>query len=356
MKRFIVLCIALAAGVLCGAEFFGSQEACPELLVLTIHNGKAAGVNCESARTPMVKTALLGDTLDVDIRTEFTGEGTLDFDIPDGTQKIRLFGCEYALPPPDHTAFFNAVLMEKERPSWPQSWLRPDEVQYALVLVSLAPDRKKFDVQIRYLIYSGGKRWKWRERNFTCFAADDGPIFELLKPEERERMGPGAHYRSSRDFTNRNGKLRIRLETTGCYYKYLIEKKFVFNRIDLPKPAPRPYTLFFLNLPFKEKYLEENQSAKIFKVKKSVAEFHALAEKLKHLRTGMTPGETAAVLGKPDVYQTAGRKGPDTKNHAFAGYFFLNTETAGSTSGRNLTVTLFFEETPDGGFRLREVY
>ena len=351
MKRIIVFGIVLAAGLLCGTGC-GAGEARPGLVTLTIRGGKAAGVNAESARTPVVKTALLGDTLNVGIRTELTGKGTLDFDIPEGARKIRLFGCVYDLPPPDHTAFFHAVPMEEIRPSW----LEREEVQYALILVALAPDRKKIDVQIRYLGYSGKERWIQGKRNFSCIAADDGQIFESRKPEEQVRMEPGTHYYALRDLTNQDGKLKILLETTGRYYKFLIRKEVVLGTVVLPKPEPRPNTLFFLNMPFKEKYLAENQSAEIFKVKKSVAEFRALAEKLKRLRSGMTPGETAAVLGKPDSYQIHGRKGPNTKSHGHANYFFLNTETSGSSSARNLTVTLRFDEAPDGAFRLREVY
>ena len=365
MKHIIVFGIVLAAGLLCGTGC-GAGEARPGFVTLTIRGGKArpgfvtmairggkaTGKNVESARIPVIKTALRGDTLEVDIRTELTGKGTLDFDIPEGARKIRLFGCVYDLPPPDHTAFFHAVPMEEIRPSW----LEREEVQYALILVALAPDRKKIDVQIRYLGYSGKERWIQWERNFSCVVADDGQIFESLKPGEQVRMGPGTHYYSLRDLTNQNGKLKILLETTGRYYKYLNRKEVVFGTVVLPIPAPSPYTLFFLNMPFKEKYLAENQSEEIFKVKKSVAEFRALAEKLKRLRSGMTPDETAAVLGKPDSYRTLGGKGPNTKLLGFAEYFFLNTEISGSSGRRNLSVTLLFDEAPDGVFRLREVY
>ena len=365
MKQIVVFCIALAAGLLCGVGC-GAGEARPGFVTLTsrggkarpgfvttaIRGGKATGKNVESARIPVIKTALRGDTLEVDIRTELTGKGTLDFDIPKGARKIRLYGCSFDLPPPDHTAFFHAVLMVGVR----RVWLEREELQYALVLICQAPDRKKIDVQIRYLGYSGKERWEQGARNFSCVVADDGQIFESLKPEEQVRMGPGTHYYALRDLTNQNGKLKIPLETTGRYYKFLIREQAVFGTVVLPIPAPRPYTLFFLNMPFKEKYLAENRSEEIFKVKKSVAEFRALAEKLKRLRCGMTPGETAAVLGKPDSYRTLGGKGPNTKLLGFAEYFFLNTETSGSSSARNLTVTLLFDEAPDGVFRLREVY
>lgn len=351
MKRIIVFGIVLAAGLLCGTGC-GAGEARPGYVSLTIRGGKATGENSGSARIPVVETALRGDTLEVIIRTELTGKGTLDFDIPEGARKIRLFGCSFDLPPPDHTAFFRAVMMEETRPSR----LRREEVQYALILVSQAPDRKNFTVQIRYSGYSGKERWDQGAHDFTCVVADDGQIFELLKPENRGRMGPGAHHASSRDLANQEGRLRIRLETTGRYYKYLSRKEVVLGTVVLPNPAPRPYTLFFLNMPFKEKYLEENQSTEIFKVKKSVAEFRAFAEKLKRLRSGMTPDGTAAVLGKPDSYRTPGGKRPDTKSHGFAEYFFLNTETSGSFSARDLTVTLLFDEAPEGVFRLRQVY
>ena len=169
-------------------------------------------------------------------------------------------------------------------------------------------------------------------------------------------MGPGTQYRLSPNFTNQGGKLRIRLETTGRYYKYLRKKEIIFENIVLPEPDPRPYTAFFLNMPLMEKYLEENRSADLFKMRKSVAEFRAFAEKLKRLRCGMTQEETAAILGKPDHYRKSGRKGPNTKSHGFACYYFLSTEAAGSSSAKNLTVTLLFEEASDGVFRLQEVF
>jgi|GEM_PF-5396484 len=124
MKRIIVFGIVLAAGLLCGTGC-GAKEARPGYVTLTIRGGKArpgfvttairggkaTGKNVESARIPVIKTALRGDTLEVDIRTELTGRKTLDFDIPAGAKKIRLYGCSFDLPPPDHTAFFRAVLM-----------------------------------------------------------------------------------------------------------------------------------------------------------------------------------------------------------------------------------------------------
>ena len=223
MKHIIVFGIVLAAGLLCGTGC-GAEEASPGHVTLNIRRGKATGVNFESARIPVVKTALRGDTLEVDIRTELTGKGTLDFDIPEGARKIRLFGCVYDLPPPDHTAFFHAVLMGGVR----RVWLRREEIQYALVLICQAPDRKKIDVQIRYLGYSGKERWEQGARNFSCVVADDGQIFESLKPGEQVRMGPGTHYYSLPDLTNQNGKLKIPLETTGRYYKFLIRKEAVF--------------------------------------------------------------------------------------------------------------------------------
>ena len=102
MKRIIVFGIVLAAGLLCGTGC-GSREARPGFVTLTIRGGKArpgfvtmpirggkaTGKNVGSARIPVVETALRGDTLEVIIRTELTGKGTLDFDIPKGARKSR---------------------------------------------------------------------------------------------------------------------------------------------------------------------------------------------------------------------------------------------------------------------------
>ena len=348
----IILCglLVMTAGILCGAAGCGVGDVTPEYVVLTIKNGKVTGGVAESARSPIVETELQGDTLDVDIQMEFNGKGTYDFDIPSGAKKIRLFGCDYDLPPPDHTAYFRAVMMKNIPGSvWK---LQKEEIQYAMALVSVAPDRKNFDVQIRYKVSSGTEMWI-REQNHSCLAAEDGQIFEILKPEEKESMSPGTHYWESGKCVNQGGNLLIQLETTGRFYKYLSKRSLVFNKVELPKPDFRPYTTFSLNMPYKEKYLEKNQSSEIFKVKKSVAEFRLLAEKIKFLRRGMTPEETAAILGPPDGFSSSGTKGPNTKSHGYADYFFLNT---GSSNTKNLIVTLCFEKDPEGVFRLKEVW
>ena len=337
MKLFLSFLLVMTAGIHC----FG--EANPGNIPLTVRNGKISG-------PAVVKTGLRGDTLEVDIQTEFTGKGTYDFDIPASAKKIRLFGCEYVLPPPDHTAYFRAVEMQNiPGLVWK---LQKEEVQFAMVLITVAPDRKTFEVQIRYKVSSGTEMWI-RKQNYSCLVAEDGRIFELLKPEEKESMSPGTRYWKSGKCVNQGENLLIQLETTGRFYKYLSKKSLAFNEIELPKPDPRPYTTFFLNMPYKKKYLEKNQSTEIFKVKKSVAEFRALAEKIKHLRCGMTPDETAAILGPPESFQSAGTKGPNMKPHGYADYSFLNT---GSANTKNLTVTLRFEKDQDGAFRLKEVY
>ena len=338
MKLLSVFLIVMTAGVLCAGE------AGPEKTVLTIRNGKISG------QTSIVKTELRGDTLAVEFQAEPTGKGTYDFDIPAGAKKIRLFGCDYDLPPADHTAYFRAAEMQNIPGSiWK---LQKEEVQFAMVLISVAPDRKNFEVQIRYKVSSGTEMWI-RKQNYSCLAAEDGRIFELLKPEEKESMSPGTHYWESGKCVNQGGNLLIQLQTTGRFYKYFSEKELPLGEIALPKPDPRPCTEFFLNMPFKEKYLEDNRSGENFKVKKSVAEFRLLAEKIKRLKCGMTPEETAAILGPPESFQSAGTKGPNTKSHGYADYFFLNT---GSSNTKNLIVTLCFEKDPEGVFRLKEVY
>ena len=340
MKLLSVFLIVMTAGVLCAGE------AGPENTFLTVQNGKISG------QTSKVKTELQDDTLAVEFQAEPTGKGTYDFDIPAGAKKIRLFGCDYDLPPPDHTAYFRAAEMQNIPGSiWK---LQKEEVQFAMVLISVAPDRKTFGVQIRYKVSSGTEMWI-RKQNYSCLAAEDGQLFELLRPENQDSVGlySTPYYWFSRNCANQDGKLMLRLHTTGRFYKYLAKRELIFDEFELPKPDPRPYTWFFLNMPLKEKYLEKNQSSEIFKVKKSVAEFRLLAEKIKRLKCGMTPDETAAILGPPDGFSICGTKGPNTKSHGYADYFFLNT---GSSNTKNLIVTLCFEKDPDGVFRLKEVY
>ena len=65
-KTFLpVLLIVAWAVVLLAAE------AVPEYVKLVIKDGRVGGANFESARTPVVRTALRGDVLEADIRAEF---------------------------------------------------------------------------------------------------------------------------------------------------------------------------------------------------------------------------------------------------------------------------------------------
>jgi len=347
MKKLIIASVILGLSAALSAA-----EAVPEYVTLTIRDGRVRGVNVESARTPVVRTSLQGDVLDVDIRVEFPpgqGGGGLDFAIPPEAKKIKLFGCVFDLPPAGHTAFFHSFLLADIRQPW---WrFSRDETQRAMLLIAFAPDRKSFEAQVWYCGRSGADTWK-RKRNFSCIVAEDGRIYEKLDDDARRRFGPGIRFWDSYVLCNRDGKMRFRPSVTGRYYKYLAEKEFVLADVLLPLPENRPCTLFFLNLPFKEKYLADNQAGK-FELKRSVAEFRALAEKLKFLQAGMTPEETAQRLGKPDRYETAGTKGPGTRAHAYAIYDFLRV---GATSQKNLTVTLWFEKDSAGTFRLKTVY
>jgi len=347
MKELVIASVLLGL-----AAALPAAEAVPEYVTLTIRDGRVNGANCESARTPVVRTSLRGEVLDADIRAEFPpdqGGGTLDFAIPPEAKKIKLFGCVFDLPPAGHTASFRSFLLADIRKPW---WrFSRDETQRAMLLIAFAPDRKSFEAQVWYCGRSGADTWK-RKRNFSCIVADDGRIYEKLDDDARRRFGPGIRFWDSYTFRNIDGKLQFRPSVTGRYYKYLAKKEFVFTDVPLPLPENRPCTLFFLNLPFNEKYLAESQAGE-FVLKRSVAEFRRFAEKLKFLRSGMTPEETARLLGKPDRYQTAGTKGPGTRAHAYAIYDFLRV---GATSQKNLTVTLRFEKDSAGTFRLNTVY
>ena len=336
----------LAAGMFFGA-YCGAAEAVPEFMTLTIRDGRASGANFESARTPVVRTALRGDVLDVEISVEFPpGDGKLDFAIPPEAKKIRIFGCDYDLPPAGHAACFHAFPMAESRKR-----ISRDEMLRAMLLIAYAPDGKSFGAQLWYCGKFGGETWT-NKRNFSCLVADDGRIFEKLSPEDRARYGPGTVFEESGVFQNRDGKTAVRLTATGNDYIHFVDKEFVWQDVLLPTPDPHPATQFFLNLPFKERYLAENQTGN-FEFRRGVAEFRALAEKLRSLRMKMTPDETARLLGEPDRYGIHGAKGPNLKTHAYAQYDFLR---ATETSMKNLSVTLHFEKAPDGVFRLKDVF
>ena len=341
MKYRILL---LAAGMFFGASC-GTTEAVPEFVTLTIRDGKVGGINFESARTLVVRTSLRGDVLDVEIRTELTGDGKLDFAIPPEAKKIRIFGCDYDLPPAGHTAFFHSFLLADIRKRFSR-----DGTRRAMMLVAYAPDGKSFEAQIWDRGCSGGETRK-SVKTFSGIIADDGRIFEKLSPEARARCSPGTVFWNSHVLQNRDGKMVIRLTATGRYYNHSVEKEFVWQDVPLPMPDPDPCTLFFLNRPFKERYLAENQAG-VFEFTRSIGEFYALAERLRSLQMNMTPDETARLLGEPDRFYTIGTKGTDRKMHAFALYDFLRVH---ETSMKNLSVTLHFEKGSDGILRLKEV-
>jgi|GEM_PF-3101725 len=347
MKKLIIAAVLLGL-----AAVLTAAEAVPQYVTLTIRNGRVNGANFESARTPVVRTSLQGDVLDVDIRAGFPpdqGGGGLDFAIPPEAKKIKLFGCVFNLPPAGHTAFFHSFLLADIRQPW---WrFSRDGTLRAMLLIAFAPDRKSFEAQVWYCGRSGNESWK-RKRNFSCIVAEDGRIYEKLDDDARQRFGPDTRFWDSYILCNHDGKLQFRPSVIGRYYKYMAKKEFCITDIPLPLPEDRPSTLFFLNLPFKKKYLADNQTGE-FALKRSVAEFRALAEKLRSLRSGMTPEETAQLLGKPDRYRTVGTKGPGTREHACAIYDFLRV---GATSQKNLTVTLRFEKDSAGTFRLKTVY
>ena len=347
MKKLIIAVVFLGL-----AAALSAAEAVPEYVTLVIRDGRVSGANFESARTPVVRTSLRGDVLNVDIRAEFPpgkGDGKLDFAIPPEAKKIKLFGCVFDLPSNGYTAFFHSFLLAEIRKPW---WrFSRDETQRAMLLISYAPDRRSFEAQVWYCGRSGKESWT-HSRNFSCIVADDGQIYEKLDDDARRRFDPGTRFWDSYTFRNIDGKLRFRPSVTGRYYKYLAKKEFVFTDVPLPPPQDRPGTLFFLNLPFKEKYLAESQTSG-FALKRSVAEFRNFAEKLRSLRSGMTSQDTARLLGKPDRYHTVGAKGPNTGEHANAIYDFLRV---GDTSLKNLGVTLRFEKDSAGVFRLKTVY
>jgi len=322
------------------------REECPaESAILMISGGKMI-VN-DSALAG-IRTSLQDGTLEVELHTDPAGTRPREADIPAGAKKIRLWDCEYDLPPPDHEAYFYSFFA----PEFTSGIARAERgvIQGAMMLLSFAPDRKTFDAQIWYLSCSEFEQWKKKAAS-RFLVAGDGQIFEWLGRKDRAGRSP-IHYFLTENFKNRGGKLQIRLSAAGRFYDCPLEKKCVLREIDLPLPDPRPASIFFVNMPPREKYIAENQSV-IFEVRKSVGEFRAFAGKLKLLRCGMTPEETAGILGKPDEYRVNESENPKNRSHAFASYYFLK---GGPASVDDLEVMLFFRQDPSGVFRLEWVF
>ena len=322
-----------------------AEEECPaESAIFRISGGK---IIVKDSILAGIRTSLKRDTLEVELYTDPAGTRPREADIPAGAKMIRLWDCNYDLPPPDHTAYFYSFFA----PEFTSGIAHAERgvIQGITMLLSFEPDRKSFDAQILYLSCSEFEQWK-KNASSRFIIADDGQIFEWLGWMDSPGCSP-IHYWRTAKFRNRGGKLQIHLLAWGRFFDCKMEKRCVLREIGLPLPDPRPASIFFVNMPPREKYLAENQIV-IFEVKKSVGEFRAFAEKLKLLRCGMMPEETAGILGKPDEYRVNGSANPKNRSHAIASYYFLK---GGPASVDDLEIMLFFQEDPSGVFRLEWV-
>lgn len=354
LRMAAVAAFLLACGVACrhaesgadSGEIVEAEEAIPaESAIFRISGGKLI-VN-DSALCG-IRTSQQGDILEVELYADLEGTHPREADIPSGTKKIRVWGCEYDLPPPDHTAYFYFFFA----PEFTSGIAHAEQgvIQGTMMLLSFAPDRKSFDVQIWYLSCSEFEQWK-KKASSRFVIADDGQIFEWLGRPDWPGLAP-VHYWLTETFKNRGGHLQLDLLASGRFFDCSMEKKCILREIELPLPDPIPGSVFFVNMPPRVKYMEENLS-RPYEVKKSVGEFRALAEKIKLLRYGMTPEETAAILGKPDEYRVHDAISPKSKAHAFASYYFLKGRP---DSVDDLKVTLSFQRDPSGVFRLEWVF
>lgn len=354
MKKLVwTVCMAvllLAAGTSCRHSKTGEiveieAAISPESAIFQISRGKLI-VN-DSALSG-IRTSLQDDALKVELFTDLEGTLPHEADIPAETKKLRLLGCDFDLPSPEHTAYFYSFFA----PGYTSGIACAERgvIQGVMMLLSFAPDRRSFDPQIRYLRCSESEQWQKKE-NGSFIVAEDGQIFEWLGRSDRPGRAP-IYFWLTEKFQNRGGKLHIHLSPAGRFSDFPLEKSCVLREIELPQPDPHPASIFFVNRQPREKYLAENQSRK-FKVKKSVAEFRDFSEKLKRLRSGMTPKETAALLGKPDQYRVHGSDSRKNEARAFATYYFLK---GGPDSVDDLEVTLSFVKDPSGVFRLEWVF
>ena len=323
-----------------------AEEECPaESAIFKISKGKMI---VKDSALAGIRTSSKGDTLEVELHADPARTYPREADIPAGAKKIRLWDCDYDLPPPDHTAYFYSFFGQEFTSGIAHS--ERGVIQGIMMFLSIAPDRKILDAEIRHLCCSEFEQWK-KKASSRFVVADDGQIFKWLGRKDRPGCAP-IHYWLTENFKNRGGKLQIYLPASGRFFDRPMEKRCVLREIDLPVPDPRPASIFFVNMPQREKYLAENQSV-IFEAKKSVGEFRAFAEKLKLLRCGMTPEETAGILGKPDEYCVTESVNPKNASHAIASYYFLK---GGPASVDDLEVMLFFQEDPSGVFRLEWVF
>lgn len=179
-------------------------EADPQFFTFTIKKRILTGTQFESARTPVVKTALQKDIFIVELKTEFLGKGNIDLPIPPQAGKLKLFDCVFDLPPPDVTAYIQTFPLVEIRKPWYH--FSKDESQWALLLIYFDQKQTEFTAQLFYRGRAGNEVWT-HHRLFNCKISPEKQIIS------NEKNGD--------TFFIKDGNLYINLETTGKYHKYL---------------------------------------------------------------------------------------------------------------------------------------
>ncbi len=198
------------------AQFLQGTEAHPQFFHFTIKNHRLIGTHFESALTPQVKSELFTDTLIVKIETQLQGEGSCEVQIPLGVTKLRLFDCEFELPPAEKIAYIQTFpLIEVNQPWW--NFWKKDENQCALLLFYFNEEYSEFKVQLFYRGQAGDEVWTSAES------------FELKITPDLKIISRTPH----NPFYIKDNKLYINLEVKGKYYNYL--KKDTCE-ILLPRP------------------------------------------------------------------------------------------------------------------------
>lgn len=351
MKIVFALCgLFLAMHCLAG-------EAYPELMSLTIHNRHVTGMNFESANAPVVKTKLVKDTLEVNIRTKFLGQGIIDFLIPEQASKIKLFGIDFDVPADDDTARYMSNLIYQKTFPWyiPFPCINEREA----ILVSISSDMKSICVQGVFYTQKGNKIEIKNRYKRNSSITEDGQIigyFDIDDIQIKSWALEAKPYYVNDYIINKNGELSIGF-SGGIDVPIKYQPIMISNSRKIPQYNPQLLTVFHMNKPYMEKYLAEfivNNPEVVCNKLMTLEEFKALCENIERLQTGMTVTEVEAILGKPDESNVGGKTNPEL-HELYRTDFYYVLRKSSDYSKENVCIIITFKTDENNIFRLQSI-
>ena len=197
--------------------YISAGNAAPDFFTFTLKDRILTGEHFSSGTVPVMETQLEGDTLVIEIDTELVRRDRrvppLRVELPPQTEKIRLFDCDFVLPPPGRAAYIRVFPLVEIRKAWYE--IGRSEYQWALLMICFDEKKSVFSARINYLGKSGRDIWTWHW-DYECKILPDNRIVSN---------------KTTTPFFIKDGKLYIELSTTGKYYKYC---KSITVKTDFP--------------------------------------------------------------------------------------------------------------------------